>query len=413
MVSQPRRVSSKPRIFGSMSHREFRKYFYSMLWQSSGLGMQFLVVGWLVLELTDSAPQLGLVIFLYGMPNLALMPFAGIAADRLDRRMLLIVSQLAIAFILVALATLAITDSVAMWHVYLAAIVLGAIQGFMMPASIAIVADLVERGDMLNANALISSVFNGARILAPPVAGVIVEMAGIGEALYLNAACFALALAHMWTMRNIPSHGSVTETNILGNLLEGFRFTLKSPVVFSVIGMSLAFGLLGAAHFQILPAFAKEVLSLDAAAAGFLLSAAGAGSLAGNLALGSLGNSRHKSLLLLGSIILFGISLLLFAWSTWYPVSLIFMFFVGMGFAGFISVGTTVLQLATPPAMRGRVMSMMLLSAALHYLGALPLSILADLYGWPSAITVGALLMLAVVVWLGALSPTIRRMQVD
>jgi MFS family permease len=104
---------------------------------------------------------------------------------------------------------------------------------------------------------------------------------------------------------------------------------------------------------------------------------------------------------------------MLFAWSSWYPVSLFFMFFVGMGFAGFISVGLTVLQLSTPPDMRGRVMSIWLISAALHYLGALPLSILADLYSWPIALTVGSVLMLAVVVWMGVLSPTVRRMQVE
>ncbi len=413
MVSQPRDASSKRRIFGSMAHREFRKYFYSVLWQSSGFGMQFLVIGWLILELTDSSSQLGLVIFLFGIPNLALMPFAGIAADRMDRRKLLIVAQAAIALFIAVLATLTMADRVTIWQVYLTAIALGAIQGFMMPASIAIVADLVDRGDILNADALNSAVFNGARILAPPAAGVVLETAGMGEALYLTATCFALGAALMWTMQKVPSHGSVSDTNVLGNLVDGLRFTVRTPVVFSVIGISMAFGLFGAAHFQILPAFAKEVLGLDAAGAGLLLAAAGAGSLVGNLALGSLGNSGHKSSLLLGSIILFGIALLLFAWSSWYPVSLLFMFFVGMGFAGFISVGTTVLQLSTPPAMRGRVVSMWLISASLHYLGALPLSVAADLYSWPIAIAAGALLMLAVVVWLGLMKPTIRRMQVE
>jgi MFS family permease len=400
-------------VFGALSHKEFRKYFYSMLWQSSGFGMQFLIMGWLVLELTDSSSQLGLVIFLYGVPNLALMPLAGIAADRLDRRRLLIISQTVVAIVIGIIATLTIAEWVVMWHVYVTAIVLGAIQGFMMPASMAIVADLVDRDDILNANSLNSAVFNGARILAPPVAGVVVEMAGVGEAMFLNAACFGMAVVHVWTMQKVPSHESTAETNILGDLVEGIKFTLKKPVVLSVIGMGFAFGLFGAAHIQILPAFAKDVLSLEAAGAGLLLSAAGAGSLVINLALVSLGNFRNKGLLLLGTIVLFGISLILFSWSSWYVVSLVIMFFVGMGFAGFISVGLTVLQLSTPPDMRGRVMSIWLISAALHYLGALPLSILADLYSWPIALTVGSVLMLAVVAWMGLLSPTVRRMQVE
>jgi MFS family permease len=129
-----------------------------MLWQSSGYAMQFLILGWLVLELTDSGSQLGLVIFLYGLPNLILMPFAGIAADRLDRRQFLIISQAVVTFIIVLLATLTISNSVTMWHVYIVATILGAIQGFIMPASMAIVADLVERDDILNANSLNSAV---------------------------------------------------------------------------------------------------------------------------------------------------------------------------------------------------------------------------------------------------------------
>jgi predicted MFS family arabinose efflux permease len=256
-------------------------------------------------------------------------------------------------------------------------------------------------------------VFNGTRILAPFVAGVIVEMAGIGEALFVNAACFGLGTIHIWSLRNVPSYDSATETNVLGNLLEGLKITVKTPAVFGIVGMGFAFGFFGAAYLQILPAFAKDVLGLDAVGAGLLLSASGAGSLVGNLALAALGNSRHKYWLLLGTIIIFGVSLLALAWSTWRPVSLVLMFFVGMGFAGFISVMTTVLQLTTPPAMRGRIMSMMLISASLHYLGALPLSIVAELYSWPISLTAGSLLMLSVVVWLGVLNPSIRRMHVE
>jgi predicted MFS family arabinose efflux permease len=143
------------------------------------------------------------------------------------------------------------------------------------------------------------------------------------------------------------------------------------------------------------------------------MSASGAGSLVGNLTLASMGASLDKRWLVLGTTTLFGISLLLFAWSPWHLVSLVLMFFLGMGFAGYISVGTTVLQLSTPAEMRGRVMSMWLVSAALHYLGALPLSVSAGMYGWPVGITVGSLLMLTVVAWLGVLKPAIRQMQIE
>jgi MFS family permease len=151
LVSQAKKAISKRQVLGALRYREFRKYFYSTMWQSSGLGMQFLIIGWLVLELTDSSSQLGLVIFLYGVPNLILLPIAGIAADRMDRRLLLIVSRTAVGLIIAVLATLTTMNLVVMWHLYLAATILGAIQGFNMPAGMALVADLVERDDMLNA----------------------------------------------------------------------------------------------------------------------------------------------------------------------------------------------------------------------------------------------------------------------
>jgi hypothetical protein len=129
---------------------------------------------------------------------------------------------------------------------------------------------------------------NGIRIIAPSLAGVIVEVVGIGEALYLNAACFGMAVVHLWTMKKIPSHDSAAETNVLGSLRDGIGFIVRTPVVLGIISMGFAFGFFGAAYLQVLPAFARDILSLDAVGAGLLLSAAGAGSLVGNLALASL-----------------------------------------------------------------------------------------------------------------------------
>ena len=193
---------------------------------------------------------------------------------------------------------------------------------------------------------------------------------------------------------------------------EGIRFVAATPIALTMVGLSFAFGFFGAAYVQVLPAFGREVLNLNADGAGFLLTVAGVGSLTGNVFLASLGNTRHKNWLLLGMIILFGVMLFLFALTPIYLVSLVLLFFTGVGFTGFISMGTTVLQLSTPPELRGRMMSLWLVGAAVHYIGALPLGAVGEHWGWPISLGGGALIMLAFVLWLGILRPTLRQLRV-
>ena len=185
-----------------------------------------------------------------------------------------------------------------------------------------------------------------------------------------------------------------------------------TPIALTMVGLSFAFGFFGAAYVQVLPAFGREVLNLNADGAGFLLTVAGVGSLTGNVFLASLGNTRHKNWLLLGMIILFGVMLFLFALTPIYLVSLVLLFFTGVGFTGFISMGTTVLQLSTPPELRGRMMSLWLVGAAVHYIGALPLGAVGEHWGWPISLGGGALIMLSFVLWLGILRPTLRQLRV-
>ena len=246
----------------------------------------------------------------------------------------------------------------------------------------------------------------------------------MGQALYLNAACYAISCLFLLLMkgaefrsraggsggsgRSVGSGGA----NILGDFWEGVRFVSATPIAFTLVGMSFAFGFFGAAYIQVLPAFGREAMELNADGAGFLLTVAGLGSLTGNVFLASLGNARHKNWLLLGMIILFGATLFMFALSQIYIVSLALLFLTGVGFTGFISMGTTVLQLTTPHELRGRMMSLWLIGAAVHYIGALPLGAVGEHWGWPTSLGGGALIMLAFVLWLGIFRPTLRRLRV-
>lgn len=396
----------------ALRYRNFRLYWFGGMGQAAAIGMQFLIFGWLILDLTKSASLLGLLIFMYGLPNLAMLMFGGIIADRLDRRWLLFYSQLIVAILIAISATLTLYQLISIWHLYGIAFILGVIQGINMPARMAIVPDLVGRDAILNATSLNMAVFNTGRIIGPSFAGWIIEYVGMGHALYLNALCYAVGCVFLLMMTGVESRSQSAGGKIMNDLKEGLNYVWATPVAFTMVGLSFAFGFFGAAYVQVLPAFGKEVLRLKADGAGALLSATGIGSLAGNMFIASLGNIENKSRLLIAMIILFGISLFLFAWSPIYILSLAVLFFTGVGFTGFISVGTSILQLTTPAPLLGRMMGMWLIGAAVHYIGALPLGVVADYYSWPFSLALGALAMLAFVLWLGIMRPTLRESRV-
>ena len=401
-----------PQALGALRYRNFRLYWFAGIGQAAALGMQFLILGWLVLELTNSPSQLGLVIAIYGAPNLALLMFGGIFADRVDRRWMLFYSQTIVAALIFGVATLTLYQLISIWHIYGIAFILGTIQGVNMPARMAIVPDLVGREDILNATSLNMAVFNTGRIMGPSLAGWIIQHVGMGHALYFNALCYALGCVCLLMMSGVESRSQNKDANMLRDFWAGIKYVAMTPIAFTMVGLSFAFGFFGAAYVQVLPAFGKEVLRLNADGAGFLLTVAGIGSLAGNIYLASLGNTKNKNWLLLGMIILFGVSLFFFALSPIYIVSLVLLFFTGVGFTGFISMGTAILQISTPPELRGRMMSLWLIGAAVHYIGAWPLGTVGEYYGWPMSLGGGALLMLGLVMWLGIFRPTLRRLRV-
>ncbi len=374
--------------------------------------MQFFLLGWLVLELTDSSSKLGLVISLYGLPNLAFVLFGGLISDRFDRRWLVFGCQMAVSVFLFVLATLVATGAVALWHVYSIAFLLGTTQALNLPARMALVADIVPRELIMNAVALNSAMLNSGRIIGPALGGGVVEVAGISVALYLNAALYGTSGLCLLPIRSQSPSRIREGTSLLSELQSGLRYTLTTPVALTVIGIGFAVGFFAFPHIQVMPGFAKDVLNAGAGEAGLLLTAAGLGSLLGSIALAAMGNVRFKNWLLVTSSTGFGITLFAFAWSQWYWVSWVLLLFVGLVSMGYVTLGTSVLQITTPRDVQGRVMSLWTASAALMYVGALPMGVVSDLLSWPVAMGGGAAISLAFVIWLGVLRPTLRRLQI-
>ncbi|MEC8857293.1 MAG: MFS transporter [Chloroflexota bacterium] len=399
-------------VFTALRYRNFRWFWINAATQSMGQGMQILVLGLLVLDVTGSSVQLGLVAFIYGTPNLLFSMLGGIIADRSDRLRLLISTRFGVSVLVFVLAIMKIFGVLEIWHVYVIMFLLGTVQALNNPARQALVADLVERKDMMNAVALHTTVNQSGQIVGPALAGGIIELAGTGPALLVNAGMYLAGILFLFLIKDLPPRAPGPKASLVGDLLSGLRHIRSTPVLYTIIGMALAFTFFAMSYRQVLPAFTRDMLDVGAGGTGLLWLSAGLGSLLGSLIVASLGDFRHKARLMVGSLLLLFVVLTLFAWSPWYWASWVLFFFVGVTSLGlFWTLATTLVQLNVPNEVRGRVMSVLQLAPAVHFLSGLLLAVGAEAVGWPIAITGTVVMTLMVTVWLGIWRPVLRRLE--
>lgn len=411
-VSTPDTEQNRFRMFQALRYSNFRWFWLNGAAQAMAQGMQFLTIGILVLDFTGSSYKLGLVIFAYGLPNVIFSLLGGIIADRVDRIRLLITTRVAIAALILVLAFLKLADLLELWHIFAVAALLGFVQAINMPARMALVADLVQRKDMMNAVALHSMMNQSGQIIGPALAGGIIELAGMRTALFANAGLYAVGIIFLAMIKKMPPRAEAPPATIRKDIQAGLRCVTSTPVLYTVIGLAFAFTFFGMSYRQVLPAFTEEVLSVGAGGTGLLWLAAGLGSLLGSFILAALGDFKRKSWLLVASLLFLCLFLTLFAWSRWYWSSWVIFFFVGTCSTGlFWPLVNTLVQLNVPSELRGRVLSILQLAPGIHFLSALPLAVAGDLISWPIALTGAAGTTLLVALWLGLWRPLLRKFE--
>ena len=388
-----RRLSTLWRIIA------YRWYWLGSATQGLAQATQFLVIGWLVLEVTGSSAQLGLVVSIYGVPNVAFLLIAGVIADRFDRRYIMMFTQVVAGGLLAVLAFLTATDLVAVWHIYVAAAFLGASQSISVPARMSVIADLVEERSILDAIAMQNAAVHAGRIMGPPIAGIIIEVWGLHESLLVVAGCYIVSVACVAKIGPIRRAAPSIAKSVFRNFADGIIYIKKTPVILTSIVITCSFGGFGMSHMQVLPAMAKDTLGIGAADIGLLLLASGIGSFIGSFILPFIGRDQvYRSLLI--CLVLFAAFLTLFAWSNWFWVTWMFFLFVGVVSVGMVwPLATTIIQLESAPELRGRVMAVLSFTPGFHFLGAFPLALAAGVWGWEIAITGAAGASLFVTIW--------------
>ncbi len=358
-----------------------------------------MVIGWLVLVVTESSAQLGLVIFLYGVPNVSLLLVAGVIADRFDRRHILMFTQSTVGGVIAALAILTFTGLVSIWHIYAAAVLMGAVQAISMPARMTMIGDLVNRQSILDGVAMQSMAVHAGRMIGPPVAGVIIEVWGVGASLIVIAGCYALGALFVGRIGSIPRSSPDKTQSVFRNCWEGLVYIKHNPMVLTVVMITCAFGGFGMAHQQVVPAMAKDILGSGAAGIGLLLLGSGLGSLLGSILLPAISRA-HVYRALLVCLVLFTVVLSLFAWSNWFWASWMFYLLIGMLGVGMVwPLASTMIQTESSAEVRGRVTGILQFTPAFHLVGAFPLALAAGQVGWEAAITGAAGISLATTLW--------------
>jgi MFS family permease len=406
----------------ALRHRNFQLFFSGQLISLIGTWMQTVAQSWLVYRLTGSGLLLGAVGFSSQIPVFLVAPLGGITADRMNRQRVVIATQTASMILAFVLAALTLTHIVQVWHIFVLAALLGVVNAFDIPGRQSFLVDMVGKEDLMNAIALNSSMFNGARVIGPAVAGVLVARLGEGWCFFANGVSYIAVIVGLLLM-NVDSPARAMGASPFEHVKEGFRFVNETAPIRALLLLLGVVSATGMPYVVLMPIFADKILhgggqglatligshDLGAVRLGILMGAAGVGALLGALTLAVRSGVKGLSKLVTRCCAGFGLSLMLFSFSKSFWLSVLLLLPVGYFIMLQMASSNTLIQVMVPDALRGRVMavySMMFMGLA--PLGSLMGGALADRIGAPWAVAIGGLASVAGAVWFGLQLPQIR-----
>jgi len=391
--------------FAAFELVNYRWFFAALCGNFAAMNIQMFIRGWLVFEITGSYEKLGWMTAAGGLVGLFAAPIGGVVADRVkQKKVVLQISGFANALITLGIAWLIFEGRLQFEHLLISSILQGLVMNAMMPARQAFTKDVVGLDRLTNAIALSTSGMNTARLLLPGLAGGMVAALGGGDGnidpakwVYLTMAGLYLWAAALIVFIRVEDRAfdEDVSSSMLEDLSSGFRYVLRTPIIAMLLGCNFLMVFFSLTYFMLLPGFAKDVLKAGPDDLGLLISLSGIGSLLGSLYVASFGNRRRARMLLIGALLM-GISLLGFAWSTHYWLSVALLTVVGFGQASRMSLSNVLIQSYVDDAFRGRVMSIYMLEMALLSVSIYPISLFADTFGpqWAVGLSAAGLIVL-------------------
>jgi MFS family permease len=394
----------------ALRHRNFQLFFAGQLISLIGTWMQTVAQAWLVYRMTGSAFLLGAVGFSSQIPVFIMAPIGGIVADRFNRRRVVIATQNAAMVLAGILAALTLSGRIRVWEIMVLAAGLGVVNAFDIPARQAFLMDMVGREDLMNAIALNSSMFNGARIIGPAIAGILVASIGEGWCFFLNAVSYIAVIIGLLLMRILHPAKLAGQGSPLENIIEGFSFARNTRPIRDILLLLGLMSIVGMPYAVLMPLFADQILHGGARGLGILMGATGVGALLGAASLAARAGIRGLGKLIAICAGGFGVSLILFSFSHIFWLSTVFLLPVGFFMMVQMASSNTLIQAMTPDHLRGRVMSLY----SMMFLGLAPFGsffagAMASHIGAPWTVAMGGVACIAAASVFGVHLPAIRQ----
>jgi MFS family permease len=386
-----------------MRHRNYRLFFWGQLISLIGTWMDKTAEGWLVYQLTGSKVMLGVIAALGTAPMIVFSFWGGSLADRLPKRSILVVTQSCAMVLAFVEAFLVWSHLVQPWQIGVLATLGGIVLAFDMPARQSFMIEMASREDLMNAISLNSTIVNGARLIGPSLAGLIMARFGIWQCFLFNGISFVAVIGSLVMMNPPTIIAAARTTSALRHALGGLTYVRHNRRVFTLLSLFSVVGVFGWSFPVLMPAYAQDVMHLQAGGYGILMSATGLGALAGALVTAGVGSAMPRRLAVLGGVYLFASMLFLFSITRVYALELVFLALAGFGMMVFFSTSNTLVQTSVPDEMRGRVMGVWaLIFGGMIPIGSLEAGAMAHWIGTAGAIGFGAIIccLAALVTWL-------------
>ena len=412
--SATRSLSGSQRIVQSLcalKHRNYRLYWFGQLASVLAQNMEAVAQSWLVLELTNSPLMLGLTGLTFTIPTVALTLLGGAIADRADRRRIMILAQVGSALVFVILTVLVMLKWVALWHVMVLAFLTGCVRAFDRPSRMALLPQMVPKEDIPNAVAIGGTIWQLNKLVGPAVAGILIYWVGIGPTYFVCFLASGGAIVLWLAIRLEGQPVESTSRGLMHDMVEGLKFIRENEIYWVFIAMTFFNSVFGMSYVIMMPVFARDVLHVGSQGFGFLQSAGGAGALAGVLLAAYLSHFRGKGLQAISGAVVFGITLILFALSGWFTLSLVTAFALGMAGQFYMTTIHAILQMNLPNELRGRVMGIHGLAWELMPIGGLISGAIAEFAGAPVAVSFGGIMVGGMAFVVAIVMPRIRRLE--
>jgi MFS family permease len=399
--------------FSSLQHRSFRYLWSGTLLMGAGQWIQQVTLGWLLYDLTGSSILLGILNGARAVPFLIAGPIAGVIADRVDRRKLLLKAEQFLFAASFLMGWLALTGYVAPWHLFVFTLATGIAWSFSDPVRQSLIPNVVSKDDLVNAIALNSVANNAMKVMGPAFGGLLIAFFGVAGNFFVQSLAYAGVLILIYRMVVPRTPRQARRSTVFANMKEGLYYVWSNSLVLALILIALVPRLLAVPYQTLMPVFQKDVLRVGPAGLGMLMAAPGVGGLIALLILASIaGHIRRQGIMLLTAVMLLGLFLVIFSQTTSYQLALFILVGVGACQVLFNATVNTLLHLTVPDQLRGRVMSIYMLDRGLMPAGALLAGASAHFIGAPATTGLMGFAVFLLAIVLAWRVPVVRRVEV-